>query len=231
MMKLTATPIDPLSTATVALGLTSADAANLTSFVEQGGTLLVSCFSAIVDENDAVHEGGFVAPLRSALGLTVEEFLPLREGVMVSASLSDGTELSPMVWQEDIRLEGAEVIATHTSGPGEGEPAVTRNSFGEGAGWYVGTVLSVDDLKPVLERVYADAGVRPSGLPERVEVITRHGTNEDFVIAINHHDEAVTLNVTGEDLLSGETLAGEWELGAGDVAVIRTAPVTEGGGH
>ncbi|MES1171067.1 MAG: beta-galactosidase trimerization domain-containing protein, partial [Actinomycetota bacterium] len=154
-----------------------------------------------------------------------------RESVVVSASLDDGTELSPTVWQEDIRLEGAEVVATHTSGPGNGEAAVTRNSLGKGYGWYVGTVLSVADLKPVLARVYQDAGIAPSGLPERVEVITRHGETQDFVIAINHRDDAVTLGVTGEDLLSGDTVTGEWELGAGDVAVIRTAPASEGGGR
>ncbi len=60
--------------------LSKADAANLTHFVEQGGTLLVSCFSAIVDENDAVHEGGYGAPLRDALGVTVDEYLAAPRG-------------------------------------------------------------------------------------------------------------------------------------------------------
>ncbi len=211
--------------------LSRANAANLTAYVQQGGTLLVSCFSAIVDEHDAVHEGGFGAPLREALGLTVEEFLPLREHEVASASLGDGTQLSPSVWQEDIRLEGAQVIASHTSGPGNGEPAVTRNAYGEGIGWYVGTVLTVADLAPVLDRVYADAGITTQGLPERVEVITRHGADADFVVAINHRNDPVTLSVAGENLLSGESLTGEWELGAGDVAVIRTAAASQGGGH
>lgn len=211
--------------------LSVADAANLTSYVEGGGTLLVSCFSGIVDEHDAVHEGGFVAPLRGALGLTVEEFLPLRENVTVGARLEDGTELAPIVWQEDVRLEGAQVIATHTSGPGEGEPAVTRNAFGDGHGWYVATVLTVADLKPVLDRVYVDAGLTASSLPERVEVITRRGTDQDFVVAINHSDDAVALGVTGDDLLTGESVTDEWELGAGSVAVIRTAAASEGGGR
>ena len=184
--------------------LSKADAANLTDYVAQGGTLLVSCFSAIVDEHDAVHEGGFGAPLREALGVTVDEFLPLREGVTESAALADGTALTAAIWQEDVRLEGADVIATHTSGPGAGEPAVTRNSHGAGHGWYVATVLSVADLAPVLRGVYEDAGIRASGLPERVEVITRHGADEDFVVAINHRDDAVTLVVTGQNLLSGE---------------------------
>ncbi len=156
--------------------------------------------------------------------------LPLREGVTESAKLADGTELTPTVWQEDVRLEGAQVIATHTSGPGAGQPAVTRNQHGSGHGWYVGTVLSVADLAPVLSGVYEDAGITASGLPERVELITRHGSEEDFVIAINHRDDPVTLAVAGQNLLSGETLAGEWELGAGDVAVIRAPSAHEGGG-
>jgi len=211
--------------------LSTADAANLTDYVASGGTLVVSCFAGVVDEHDAVHEGGFVAPLREALGLTVEEFLPLRENVVVSARFDDGTEVAPTVWQEDIRLEGAAVVATHTDGPGMGEAAVTRNSFGEGTGWYVGTVLSVADLGPVLSRAYADAGVSASGMPEGVEVITRHGPNQDFVIAINHRDDAVALGVTGDDLLSGDPVSGEWELGAGEVAVIRTSAASEGGGR
>ena len=95
----------------------------------------------------------------------------------------------------------------------------------------MGTVLSVADLKPVLDRVYEDAGLTTSGLPERVELITRHGANEDFVIAINHRDDAVTLDVAGQNLLSGVSLTGEWELGAGDVAVIRTAAASERGGR
>src|SRR5699024_10199667 len=51
--------------------LSAADAANLTDYVRSGGTLLVSCFAAAVDEHDAVHEGGFGAPLAGALGVKI----------------------------------------------------------------------------------------------------------------------------------------------------------------
>src|SRR5690606_28146287 len=49
--------------------LTAKDAANLTAYVRGGGILVVSFFSAVVDENDAVHPGGYAAPLAEALGL------------------------------------------------------------------------------------------------------------------------------------------------------------------
>src|SRR5699024_1686872 len=68
--------------------LTAAQGENLTRYVAGGGTLLVSCFAAVVDEHDAVHPGGFGAPLREALGLTVEEFLPMREGETCAVELA-----------------------------------------------------------------------------------------------------------------------------------------------
>src|SRR5690606_36190508 len=49
--------------------LTESDAANLNSWVADGGTLLVSFFSGIVDEHDCVHDDGYMAPLRDSLGV------------------------------------------------------------------------------------------------------------------------------------------------------------------
>ncbi|WP_062386314.1 beta-galactosidase [Demequina iriomotensis] len=212
--------------------LTASSAANLTRYVEGGGTLLVNFFSGIVNENDAVHEGGFVAPLRDALGLTVEEFLPLREGetAAVRWTRGDAVELPSDVWQEDIALVGAEVVAENISGPGIGKPAITRNTHGQGVGWYVGTRLSVEALTTVFDAVYTDAGIEASGLPETLEVVTRHGAAEDFVIAVNHGDDAARIPVAGIDLLTGAETDGELEVQGGGVAVVRTARMSGGGG-
>ncbi|WP_062291364.1 beta-galactosidase [Demequina phytophila] len=211
--------------------LTASSAANLTRYVEAGGTLLVNFFSAIVDENDAVHEGGFVAPLRDALGLTVEEFLPLREGDAAAVRWTRGgadLELPSDVWQDHIALAGAEVVAENATGPGAGLPAITRNEHGKGVGWYIGTRLDVDALKTVFDAVYADAGVEASGNPETLEVVTRHGAAEDFVVAVNHGTDAARLPVAGIDLLTGVETDGELEVPGGGVAVVRTSRTSGG---
>ena len=57
--------------------MTEAAGNNLRAYAENGGTLVVSYFSGIVDEHDAVHEGAYPGALRDVLGLTVEEFPPL----------------------------------------------------------------------------------------------------------------------------------------------------------
>lgn len=208
--------------------LTTADAANLTAYVERGGTLLMSFFSGIVDENDTVHHDGYAAPLREVLGVTVEEFLPLREGERSSVDFGGGM-LAADVWHEGLVPTGAEVRGTYRDGPGAGGPAITRNRHGSGVAWYLSTRLDADGLAAVMTEVYRDAGVTPAGLPDGVEVVTRRGEHADYVIAINHRDTAVALPLTGTELFSGAEVDGPLHLAGGDVAVLRTA--AEGGGR
>jgi beta-galactosidase len=210
--------------------VTAAAGKNLTGYVAQGGTLLVSCFAGVVDEHDAVHAGGFGAPLRTALGAAVEEFLPVREQDACAVEL-DGELLETAAWSEHLVLDGAEVRGTYRGGPADGMPAVTRHAHGDGAGWYVSTRFGVDALAPVLAAAYADAGITPSTLPAGVEVTTRHGDAHDYVVAVNHRDEPVTLDVHGTELFSGTVADGAHVLAAGDVAVLRTGSRPQGGGR
>ncbi|GIG55286.1 beta-galactosidase [Demequina activiva] len=208
--------------------LTASAGRNLTRYVENGGTLLVSAFSGIVDEHDAVHEGGFGAPLKDALGVTVEEFLPLREGESCTVDL-DGTALPADVWSEHMRLAGADARGTFRDGPAAGMPAITRHSHGAGHGWYVGTRLSAAALAGVMPAIYADAGVETAAQAEDLEVVIRRGDAHDFVIAVNHGAADAELEISGTDLLTGAAIDGTLELVGGGVAVVRTA--RQGGGH
>ncbi|WP_427885537.1 beta-galactosidase [Kribbella sp. GL6] len=185
--------------------LTKRAASNIRRYVEGGGTFVMSYFSAIVDEHDAVHPGGYGAPLRDVLGLTVEELLPLRAGEQVR--LSGG--VTSDVWSEDIALEGAEVLATFEDGPAAGKPAITRH----GSAYYVAARLGVEDLTSVLRPAYDDAGIVPSATPEGVEVMMRRSADNDYLIVVNHTDRPVDLPVTGTDLLTASTSGSKLEAG------------------
>ncbi|WP_249714477.1 beta-galactosidase [Rhizomonospora bruguierae] len=203
---------------------TPAAAQNLRRYVAGGGTLVVSYFSGIVDGNDAVHPGGYPGALRELLGLSVEEFLPLRAGetVRLNGSAPDGGATAD-VWAERVVPAGAAVEWSYLDGPAAGLPAVTRHRYGRGTAWYVSTRLSGTDLDGVLARAYADAGVvPPAGVPDAVELVRRRGQGVEYLIAINHGECDARLPGAGLEMTTGTTVAGHLVVPAGEVRVLRT---------
>lgn len=207
--------------------MTRAAGDNLKAYVENGGTLVVSYFSGIVDEHDAVHEGPYPGALRDVLGLTVEEFSPLLGGESVRVTGPDGSELTGDVWTEIVVPRGAESVWTYADGLAADQPAVTRHRLCEGSAWYVSTRLDAHGLDALLGWAADDAGIAPrADLPRDVEVVRRAGESGDFLFAINHTalDAKVPLDTAGTELLTGERTAGRLAVPAGGVRVVRLDP-------
>ncbi|WP_420113608.1 beta-galactosidase [Pseudactinotalea sp.] len=198
--------------------LTRDHAANLTRYVETGGTLLVGCFSAVVNENDAVHEGGFLDPLAEVLGVRVHEHLPLREGESIEIDLA-GQPVPGTIWQEDVALEGATAVGSYRDGYAPGGPAITRHRHGAGIGWYVSACPDVAGLATVLAGVYRDAGLTTAEHPG-VEIVTRVGAESSFMFVINHTDREVRVPIDGNPLLGTAPVDGVLPVAPGDVAVV-----------
>ncbi|WP_175407520.1 beta-galactosidase [Streptomyces sp. TRM64462] len=198
----------------------------LRTYAENGGTLVVSYFSGIVDEHDAVHPGAHPGALRDVLGLTVEEFSPLLAGESVRLTGPDGAAagLTGDVWTEFVVPRGAETVWTYGDGPAAGRPAITRHRIGGGTAWYVSTRLDAAALDTVLAAACDDAGIAPRAeLPRDVEVVRRTGDTGTYLFAINHtgDDAKVPLDAPGTELLTGERVAGRLAVPAGAVRVVR----------
>ncbi len=215
--------------------LTEAGAKNLHRYVESGGHLFVSYFSGIVDQNDSVHAGPYPGALREVLGLTIEEFHPLRENETVSltgVSLTGGSLTGGSlpggdrgrVWSERVRLAGARPIGRFEDGPDAGHPALTRHDLGSGVAWYLATAPG--DLRAPLTAALDAAGVtRPRDLPDTLELVRRG----DHLFLINHADAPVTVpGINGVDVLTGTPCRGEANVPPGGVTVVRLA---ESDGH
>ncbi|PKQ25372.1 MAG: beta-galactosidase [Actinobacteria bacterium HGW-Actinobacteria-4] len=211
--------------------LTAQHAQRLNSYVADGGTLVVSYFSAIVNEHDAVHSGPFGSVLAESLGVVVEEWLPMRMGekAYLTWHATAGAAIECDVWQEDLRLEGAQAMATYASGPAAERPAITRHGYGAGAGWYVSTRMAVSELAQVMRAAYADAGIAVSGYAESLEVVTRHGLDADYVFAINHGDAPASMVIEGTQLVANVPVDGNVSIPAGEVVVVRSPRPVEGG--
>ncbi|MFJ8129910.1 beta-galactosidase [Streptomyces hydrogenans] len=204
--------------------MTEAAGQNLREYVENGGTLVVSYFSGIVDEHDAVHPGAYPGALRDVLGLTVDEWSPLLDHQRVGLTGPGGAALTGDVWTEFVRPRGAETVWTYADGPAAGGPAVTRHRLGRGTAWYVSTRLDAASLDAIVAAAAEDAGI-PSrtGLARDVEVVRRAGANGPYVFVLNHTDEEtkVPLDATGTELLDGGRVNGTLTVPAGGVRVVR----------
>lgn len=202
--------------------VTEVAAQNLREYVRSGGRLLMSFFSGIVDECDRVHLGGYPAPFRELLGLRVDEFWPLADGE-IGVAFADGDAGRGSVWSEWIEAEGAEVLATFADGPLAGRPAVTRNAFGEGRAWYLGTCLDPDSMRQLVRDVLAEAAIGPpvADLPDGVEALVRHGSEARHLFLLNHGDVDVAVAVPAEAVpLVGDAA----RLAPCEVALLRLPP-------
>lgn len=189
----------------------------LTDFVKQGGSLLTTYMSGIVDQSDNVHLGGYPGPLRELAGIWVEEIdaLAPEQSNGVSLVNEELTGTSNLV-SDLIHLENAEALAHYTSNFYAGMPAVTKNMFGDGTVYYFGgqledqlqdqlfkTIVEENDITPVIEEA------------TKLEVACRENAEAKFFVIINFHEEAQPLPamfVGKTDLLTGEVLSSEMML-------------------
>ncbi len=196
--------------------VSDASAANIAAAAENGATVLISYFSGIVDQDDAVRLGGYPGAFRELLGINAEEFHPLPEHGTVE--LDNGWTCR--VWSEDLRLAGAEAVASFTEYPLAGQPALTRRPVGSGTAWYLATFPDTAGIASLVDSLIAESGVAaPVIATPGVELTRRRGADgASYLFAINHTDADANVAASGRELVTGVQFSGTVRAGA--VAVV-----------
>jgi len=173
--------------------VTDAAAQNLARYVERGGRLVMGPFSGVSDPDERIRLGGHPAPFRELLGLRIEEYWPLPDELTVSVESAELGEFTASSWAEWLTADAATPLATYTSGPLAGIPAILRNEYGAGTAWYVATLPEPKSLARLLDAVCTHAQVEPvlPDLPPNVEAIRRG----DKLFLLNHDDESVEIRL------------------------------------
>ncbi|HBJ51780.1 MAG TPA: beta-galactosidase [Bifidobacterium dentium] len=143
------------------LMLSAADTQRLADFTAAGGQVVIGYATGLIDEHFHTWLGGYPGAgnglLRKMLGIRGEEFNILgceAEGEPCEIELGGGMDGAvTRLWQNDVNVEGpdTEVLATYSGKSADeweldGTAAITRNSYGAGAAYFVGCDLNVADL-------------------------------------------------------------------------------------
>ncbi|MEW6404443.1 MAG: beta-galactosidase trimerization domain-containing protein, partial [Chloroflexota bacterium] len=202
-----------------------ASARNINRYVENGGNLVLSFFSGIVDENEQIRLGGYPAPFHELLGLTVEEFAPYSELHTNSIQTTDGKRFQCSFWSDVIQLKNAIALAAFEQDYYAGSAAITHNQYGKGNAFYVGTLLDSSGMEWLLELACRAAGVDSANLPPGIEMLHRTDGTSTWQFLLNYSDKAATvpLEQSGVDLLTGERIDHSIELKPRGVAIISTS--------
>lgn len=163
-------------------------------YVENGGTLVLTFRSGTRNEYNNIRPAAVPSAFAKLAGIEVTEFDALRRDVMVEGEISGRAS----VWCDVIEPKTAEVVSRYESEYYKGKAAITVNSYGRGKVYYVGCDLDKGAMKSLVELISKNAGVETITAPEGVEIVKR----DKYTIVLNHNETAVSVPVTGYDMIS-----------------------------
>ncbi len=170
-------------------------AEQIRSFVEQGGTFVMTYWSGVVDQYDLCFLGGTPGGLMDVMGLRSTEIDALYEG---ESNTVKSLEKDAVYTCEHL----CQLVATNTAKPlfvyGEdfyaGTPACTVNDFGKGKAYYICADTEqafYDDLYKEILKEADIAPVYPEAVPEGVFVTSRKSETAEYIFIQNFHPQAV----------------------------------------
>ncbi|WP_314061094.1 beta-galactosidase [uncultured Vagococcus sp.] len=199
-------------------------AERLATFVKEGGQFLTTFMSGIVNESDNVYLGGYPGPLRNLLGIWVEEIDALAPEQYNHSLFVDDTSYKCQLLCDIIHLEGAEALASYQSDFYAGSPVVTKNNFGQGKTWYVGSQLEPAGIAHIVDQVIATSQIEALVTGDSsLEITTREKAGQVYTFIINFQGEAqeLPLDFVGKiDILSGKEMTKETRLASFDVIIL-----------
>ncbi len=197
----------------------------LEAFVKNGGVLVTTYMSGIVGESDNVYLGGYPGPLKDMTGIWAEEIDALAPEQSNEVVFADGSRNTCSIVCDIMHPETAEVIASYGKDFYAGTPAVTKNQYGSGSTYYIGTCMEEDGIARILDLAVSDAGVTPViSSSTGLEVTCRKAEGCSYYFVMNFRDNAQEIPsefVGYTDVLTGETVKAGSQMEKFDVKIIQ----------
>lgn len=207
-------------------------AERMEKFVASGGTLVITYWSGIVDENDLCFLDGFPGPLRKLTGIWSEEIDALYDEDANYVEFIDGNilGLDGKYGAEElcdlIHAETADVLATYKDDFYADRPALTVNRFGDGNVYYIAFRNKDDFLSEFYGQLINQMGITKvldTELPEGVTAQMRSDGERDFIFVMNFTSDEKVVDLGDEeftDMIDGGAIADKLSLPAYGIQIM-----------
>ncbi len=217
--------------------LSAGDADRLKLYVQNGGTLVSTFNTGLVDEHSMVPDSGFPHNLTDLFGLEVQEFdtlPPSEENHLTFKGAFPTSHLHPAkLWCDLIEPKGCQILATYSKDFYAGKPALTMNTFGLGKAIYIGTQSHQHFYHDLVGWLRNMGGLHPLlKVPENIEVSMREKEGSRVYFLLNHQNSPVRIQFYKpmHDFLTGSNIVGNYDIPPHGVLVIDEHPDAKSAG-
>lgn len=178
------------------------------TYVANGGTVIMTGYSAKVDETGKWFETPLPGRLTDVFGLRTNEFY--RHWAPLEMSFGGHTLTGTDPYYEVLELGTAKPLAMFTNTP-EKSVAISVNHYGKGQAIYLATAAQPSLIGPLIRSLYGDLKIE-RGPQTPANVVAR--TVDDRTMYVNTNNAPVSVPITGtkRGVLSGKAYTGKLEL-------------------
>ena len=187
------------------------------NYVANGGTVVMTGYSAKVDETGKWFETPLPGRLTDVFGIRTNEFY--RSDTPLKVTFGGEQRSGSDSYYEVLEPSTAKVLARFDNTPAK-SPAITVNSYGKGRAIYLATAAQAEFLDPLLRSLYGALRIE-RGPVTPAGVVARVVDGRTLYVNSNDAPAAVTISGTRRDVLTGAQYAGKIDLSPYGVALVQ----------
>lgn len=185
----------------------------LKDYVKNGGTLLTTFLAGAKNQdNNGINES-LPCDLTDLFGICVGEVEPVFDHTISEIALhGDKSEIigKNKYWTEQLENYTAEIIGTYNNTFRKGEAVVSKNIYGLGKAYYLGTGLESKLLSYLLSDLVKESGIErvPFKTEKGIEIISREFNGRKLYCVFNFLKKDVSIESDRKftEIKSGETV-------------------------